>query len=192
MPVPAVAAAAAKTAAAAAKTTAAAAKTVTAKAAKEIPRGALVRAAKEISRAEESNAQQPGISLPIFLFILHLAAAADLIDLIEVIPKVGILIGLVFGKLFGVILLLTYWGVGARSVLPIATAIIGTILELMPGISMLPINTLTALIVYMIMNPPQIIKRMMGAAGVFAGGSKIAPKAAQTIGAVAKTVPRIA
>jgi hypothetical protein len=134
--------------------------------AKKIYRGALIRESGTGDAQKEKSA--PKIPLPAFFFLLFVALAADLIDLLEFIPVLGSLLAFVFGMILGAILWITYWALGARSLSAIVAMAVGVILELIPGISTLPFNVIVAVLVYLITNS-KLIERLKGIVGGLTG-----------------------
>lgn len=155
--------------------------------AKKIPRGVRIRTARELKDAEGREEEQPKIPLPAFLFLLFIAAAADLLDLVELIPIIGTLIAFVFGMILGAILWVTYFALGARSTAALVAMAGGALTEFIPGLSILPLNVITAVSVYLLMNP-QIIERVVGAAAGIGGRTR----SVQKIGRVVETGIKVA
>jgi hypothetical protein len=129
--------------------------TLTAKVASEIPRGLRIRASQELTSARE-RAEETGrhpIPLPLFFFLLMLAL---MLDLATLVPGLGT----IFNFLIGPIIWVTYYVVGTKGLAAAVKKWIvaflagaGFFAELIPGVQVLPINTVVAITVYLLMSP---------------------------------------
>lgn len=107
-----------------------------------------MRAEKEL-KAKTDSEKHP-IGLPVFLFLFFLAVAMDIIDLVF---EATVVVNIVFGFIFGLILWGTYWAVGAKNIASIIVMLLGWLVELIPVLSILPLNIVTVILVYIVMSP---------------------------------------
>lgn len=98
---------------------------------------------------EEGGETKNPISLPLFLMMLQFAVIADLADLVEFIPIVGTVISVVISAVVGVILGALLWISGARGTRQLVTLLLGIIAESVPFISILPLNIVMVILVYL-------------------------------------------
>ncbi|MBI1974786.1 MAG: hypothetical protein HYS57_00310 [Parcubacteria group bacterium] len=113
-------------------------------------------------KGRKSPKPQAQIQLPIVLMMGMFAIVLDLADLGEGIPVVGSAIAFLFNVTFGPMLWVSYWAAGARGSRQIATMAIGFFMEQVPGLSVLPLNTITVIGVYLMSTPET--QRIIGAA----------------------------
>lgn len=85
------------------------------------------------------------------VFLIGIAIIADLIGFLGLIPVLKPLV-LGFGAILGAILWVTYFALGARSALAVAAMALTYFIELVPVLSFLPTYTITAILVYLLMN----------------------------------------
>jgi len=149
----------------------------------ETPRGELIRSDEEIGEAGELP-RHP-IDLPLFFFLLTFAIT---LDIAGIVPIVGTILNFIIGP----IIWLTYFFVGAKSLSAtmkwLVAALMSSdfVLESFPFIQDLPINTVTAFLVYLLMHPrtAEFLEKAQGAFGRLIGYNKIA----EAVGKVAKAV----
>lgn len=122
--------------------------------------------------AREEIERATPIALPFFIMLLFFAVMLDLTDLIEAIPFIGSILAFLAGAIGGAALWSLYWLAGARGLVPVATMILSWILEEVPVVSFLPINSLTVILVYFLSR-----KEVLRTIGV---GLRIAEKLPQT------------
>jgi len=125
----------------------------------------------ELPRAQppaegEAAERQNQISLPIFIMMLEFGVLMDLADLIEFIPIVGTIIALFMSAITGLILGLLMWVAGARSARQLITMVTGYIAEAIPFLSVLPLNTVMVILVYLMgtQKVSQVLERAPGLA----------------------------
>jgi hypothetical protein len=145
----------------------------------KIPRGVLIRAAADISKAKEKEEpQRHPIPFPVFLMILGFSLILDLV--LTPIPAIGTAMELIFGSALWIF----YFLVGAKGIATLVRILVLIIMssafiaELLPGIQVLPINTIVAIIVYIIMSPKvaSVIEKpvkLVGMKGAVSAGKKI-------------------
>lgn len=161
---------------------------------KKMPRGVLIRAQQEL-RAAQERAEETGqhpIPLPLFFFLLTLAM---MLDALTLIPIVGTIANFVIGPAIWI----TYYFVGVKG-LAIVTrfAIIflitsGFLVELIPGLQKLPINTTLAVVVYFLMSPQiasisERVRAVLGKSTQFRQTEEMTQKARPVIGKASETV----
>ncbi len=109
--------------------------------------------------------EQKKISLPEIILMIMIVGGADLFDAITTLVALVPIIGkvFVFTNIFVgifVLLIIQFWlilkgGIGFKKQLVV---LVGNLIELIPGLNILPIRTLTLLIAIYLINHPKIMK----------------------------------
>ncbi|MFN7088375.1 MAG: hypothetical protein ACK4NX_00915 [Candidatus Paceibacteria bacterium] len=126
---------------------------------------AATQAIQPVKDQISQEAQNP-ISLPFFIMMLEFAVLMDVGDLVEFIPVVGTVIAFFMSAIVGFILGVLMWAAGARGTRQLVTMLIGYIAEAVPLLSILPLNTLMVILVYLFSSSSakQVLERAPGLA----------------------------